>query len=63
MLELILCFATIFSVYVAAVGINDIRELWRVDRTKAMLAGVAALGMALMSTVVTLVLVRILVLE
>lgn len=63
MLELILCFATIFSVYVAAVGINDTRELWRVDRTKAMLAGVAALGMALMSTVVTLVLVRMLVLE
>lgn len=63
MLELILCFATIFSVYVAAVGINDIRELWRVDRTKAMLAGVAALGMALMSTVVTLVLVKMLVLE
>lgn len=63
MLELILCFATIFSVYVAAVGINDIRELWRVDRTKAVLAGVAALGMALMSTVVTLVLVRMLVLE
>lgn len=63
MLELILCFATIFSVYVAAVGINDIRELWRVDRTKAVLAGVAALGMALMSTVVTLVLVKMLVLE
>lgn len=63
MLELVLCFATIFSVYVAAVGINDIRELWRVDRTKAVLVGVATFVVTVISTVVTLVLVRMLVLE
>ena len=63
MLELVLCFATIFSVYVAAVGIKDIRELWRADRTKAVLVGVATLGVTVISTVVTIVLVKMLVLE
>lgn len=49
MMELFLWVAGFFAAYVAAAGFDNARELWRIDHTKALLQGVAALCMALSS--------------
>lgn len=47
----VLWFVTVFGALVALIGFNDAYELWPIDRTSAVLKGVAALGMCLLSAI------------